>query len=214
MEFWIELWIHYCLYDFWHAMREILSVFNLSCVPNMLKRILSHVSCSSVVGTFFTSLWIMLYFLKKLCEFSSSDWRSQFAGDSRFLHGPHKLGKHQHGAMDGEPMGVFLTPNINLSSLSFLPWKLLRIYCVALGHCPWSKVPGHFLWTMANFCWKTSRIRWLDCSLFHAQNYPRSGKNPWVRHPLHDADVFVIYEEREGNEYPPQTETIIQRKLN
>ena len=46
-------------------------------------------------------------------------------------------------------MGFSLTPDI--STPRFLPWKLRRIYSAALGHCPWSKAPGHFLCTFATF---------------------------------------------------------------
>ena len=42
-----------------------------------------------------------------------------FLEDSRFLHGPHKLEKHQHYEMDGVPMGFSLTPDI--SARRFLP---------------------------------------------------------------------------------------------
>ena len=31
------------------------------------------------------------------------------------------------------------------------------------------------------------------------------GKNPWVHHPFHDVDVFLIYENREENGYPPRS---------
>ena len=37
------------------------------------------------------------------------------------------------------------------------------------------------------------------------QIYPGSGKNPWVHHPFHDADVFVIHEDREENGYPKRS---------
>ena len=42
-----------------------------------------------------------------------------FAGDSRFLQGPHELEKHQHHEMDGVPMGFSLT--LDISALLFLP---------------------------------------------------------------------------------------------
>ena len=37
------------------------------------------------------------------------------------------------------------------------------------------------------------------------QIYPGSGENPWVHHPFHDADVFLIHEDREENGYPPRS---------
>ena len=37
------------------------------------------------------------------------------------------------------------------------------------------------------------------------QIYPGSGKNPWVHHPFHDADVFLIHEDREENGYSPRS---------
>ena len=82
-----------------------------------------------------------------------------FAGDSRFLHGPHKLEKHQHHETDGVPMSFSLTPGI--SSRCFLPWKLQRIYCATLGHCPWSKAPSHFLCTMAKFFAQNLPHNWI-----------------------------------------------------
>ena len=55
-------------HDFWHAINELLTVFNRPCVPNMFERILPHVHCSLMVGIFFTPLQILLCFLKSLCE--------------------------------------------------------------------------------------------------------------------------------------------------
>ena len=37
------------------------------------------------------------------------------------------------------------------------------------------------------------------------QIYPGSGKNPWVHRQFHDADVFLIYEDREESGYPPRS---------
>ena len=42
-----------------------------------------------------------------------------FAGDSRFLHGPHELEKHQHHEMDGVPMRFPLI--LDICALRFLP---------------------------------------------------------------------------------------------
>ena len=42
-----------------------------------------------------------------------------FAGDSRFLHGPHELEKHEHHETDDVPMDFSLTPDI--SARRFLP---------------------------------------------------------------------------------------------
>ena len=37
------------------------------------------------------------------------------------------------------------------------------------------------------------------------QIYPGSGKNTWVHHPFHDADVFLIHKDREENGNPPRS---------
>ena len=143
-------------HDFWHAINELLSVFNRPCVPNMFERILPHVHCSLMVGVFFhVSLNPVVLSQKSVrIQFPLAD-SHDFAGDSRFLHGPHELEKHEHHETEGLPMDFSLTPDI--FARRFLPWKLRMIYCAILGHCPWSENG--------------------------VQIYPGSRKNPWGSWP-------------------------------